>query len=177
MTAAAKLKDRGWKADQPWLEEVSIPDSLPWDQTGRTTKLPLSQWSAWGVTKRDGSPLTGDLKAGLVLPMGHKGPAFLAYDNFDVYIEWNQSATYSLTAAYLATRLDGAPPMDLRNPDLGLDGNQMKELQTKLEARGYDVGKVDGILGTNTREAIRKEQMRLGMIVDGWPTPQLLANL
>lgn len=177
MTAGAKLKDRGWKTGQPWIEEVALPNALPWDQTGRTTKLPLSQWAKWGVTKRDGSPLTGDLNAGLVLPMGHKGPAFLAYDNFDVYIEWNQSATYALTAAYLATRLAGAPAMDLRNPDPGLVGDQMKELQTKLEARGYDVGKVDGILGTNTREAVRKEQMRLGLIVDGWPTPQLLSSL
>ena len=177
MTAAAKLKDRGWKAGQPWLREVIVPESLPWDQTGRTTKLPLSQWAEWGVQARDGSPLAGDLRAGLVLPMGHRGPAFLAYDNFDVYIEWNQSATYALTAAYLATRLAGAPPLDLRNPDQGLDGDQMKELQTKLEAKGYDVGKVDGILGTNTREAVRREQMRLGLVVDGWPTPQLLDSL
>jgi peptidoglycan hydrolase-like protein with peptidoglycan-binding domain len=53
----------------------------------------------------------------------------------------------------------------------------MKALQTKLEAKGYDVGTVDGILGTNTREAVRKEQMRLGLPVDGWPTPELLAKL
>ncbi|WP_292608386.1 peptidoglycan-binding domain-containing protein, partial [Mesorhizobium sp.] len=34
-----------------------------------------------------------------------------------------------------------------------------------------------GILGTNTREAIRKEQTRLRLPVDGWPTPELLAKL
>lgn len=177
MTAGAKLKDRGWKPGQPWIEEVTLPENLPWDQTGRVNKLPISQWAQWGVTKRDGTPLAGDMKAGLLLPMGHKGPAFLAYENFDVYIEWNQSATYALTAGYLATRLAGAPALDLRDPVPGLSGDQMKELQTKLEAKGYDVGKVDGILGTNTREAVRKEQMRLGLVVDGWPTSELLSSL
>lgn len=178
MTTAHKILSRGWKRDQPWVEEVRVPDDMPWDQTGRTNKLPLSQWAQWGVTNPDGTPLVDNgLKAGLALPMGRKGPAFLTYDNFDVYLEWNQSFTYALTAAVLATRLAGAPQFDPRTPEPGLNGDQMKALQTKLEAKGYDVGTVDGILGTNTREAIRKEQMRLGMAVDGWPTPELLAKL
>ena len=53
----------------------------------------------------------------------------------------------------------------------------MKALQQKLHDKGYDVGGIDGILGTNTREAIRQEQMRLGLPVDGWPTPELLGKL
>ncbi|MER8729312.1 peptidoglycan-binding protein [Mesorhizobium sp. M1227] len=178
MSTASKIQSRGWKRDQPWIEEVRVPDDLPWEQTGRTNKLPLTQWSQWGVTRPDGTPLLDNgLKAGLALPMGRKGPAFLTYDNFDVYLEWNQSFTYALTAANLAARLGGAPRFDPRNPEPGLDVDQMKALQTKLEAKGYDVGTVDGILGTNTREAIRKEQMRLGLPVDGWPTPELLARL
>ncbi|RWP32687.1 lytic murein transglycosylase [Mesorhizobium sp.] len=178
MTTANKITSRGWKRDQPWIEEVRVPDDLPWDQTGRTNKLPLAQWAQWGVTNPNSTPLDDNgLKAGLALPMGRKGPAFLVYDNFDVYLEWNQSFTYALTAANLAARLAGAPQFDPRNPEPGLNGDQMRALQTKLEARGYDVGTVDGILGTNTREAIRKEQMRLGLPVDGWPTPELLAKL
>jgi lytic murein transglycosylase len=178
MTTANKVLSRGWKRDESWIQEVRVPDEMPWDQTGRTNKLPLTQWAQWGVTNSDGSPLVDKgLKAGLALPMGRKGPAFLTYDNFDVYLEWNQSFTYALTAANLAARLAGAPPLDPRSPEPGLNNEQMKALQTKLEARGYDVGTVDGILGTNTREAIRKEQMRLGLPVDGWPTPELLAKL
>ncbi|RUX42223.1 lytic murein transglycosylase, partial [Mesorhizobium sp. M7A.F.Ca.CA.002.09.1.1] len=168
MTTANKVLSRGWKRDQPWIQEVRVPEDMPWDQTGRTNKLPLSQWAQWGVTYPSGAPLVDNgLKAGLALPMGRKGPAFLTYDNFDVYLEWNQSFTYALTAANLAARLAGAPPLDPRNPETGLNNEQMKALQTKLEAKGYDVGTVDGILGTNTREAIRKEQTRLGLPVDG----------
>ncbi|TGQ69724.1 lytic murein transglycosylase [Mesorhizobium sp. M00.F.Ca.ET.186.01.1.1] len=178
MTTANKVLSRGWKRDEPWIQQVRVPDEMPWDQTGRTNKLPLTQWAQWGVTNPDGSPLVDKgLKAGLALPMGRKGPAFLTYDNFDVYLEWNQSFTYAMTAANLAARVAGAPPLDPRNPEPGLNNEQMKALQTKLEARGYDVGTVDGILGTNTREAIRKEQMRLGLPVDGWPTPELLGKL
>jgi lytic murein transglycosylase len=178
MTTANKVLSRGWKSDQPWIEEVRVPDDLPWDQTGRTNKLPLSKWAEWGVTRPDGTPLVDNgLNAGLALPMGRKGPAFLAYDNFDVYLQWNQSFTYALTAAVLATRFAGAAPYDPRNAEPGLTGDRMKELQSKLESKGYDVGTVDGILGTNTREAVRQEQMKLGLAVDGWPTEELLAKL
>ncbi|WP_202314194.1 lytic murein transglycosylase [Mesorhizobium sp. L-8-10] len=178
MTTANKLLHRGWKRGEPWLQEVRVPDEMPWEETGRTNKLPLSQWASWGVTNPDGSALEDEgLKAGLVLPMGRKGPAFLTYDNYDIYLEWNQSFTYTLTAAHLASRLAGAPAFDRRNPEEGLPPEAMKVLQRKLEDKGYDVGKVDGILGINTREAVRQEQMRLGFPVDGWPTPALLANI
>ncbi len=178
MTTAKKIEMKGWKRGEPWVEEVRVPEVMDWSQTGRTNKLPLAQWAERGVTRPDGSPLQDNsLRAGVVLPMGRKGPAFLTYDNYDVYLEWNQSATYALTAAVLATRFAGAPAYDPRNPDPGLDQAGMKALQTKLEARGYDVGTVDGILGTNTREAVRKEQMRLGLPVDGWPTAELLEKL
>jgi len=178
MTTAKKVQMKGWKRGEPWIEEVRVPEVMDWSQTGRTNKLPLSQWAEWGVTRPGGSSLADNgLKAGIVLPMGHRGPAFLTYDNYDVYLEWNQSATYALTAAVLASRFAGAPAYDPRNPDPGLDQAGMKDLQTRLEARGYDVGSVDGILGTNTREAVRQEQMRLGLPVDGWPTAELLGKL
>lgn len=178
MTAAKKLNVLGWKAGQPWLDEVRVPDDLPWKETGRVNRLPRSKWAALGVTRADGSPLPADgLPAGLILPMGHNGPAFLAYDNYDVYLGWNKSLVYTLTAANLASRLDGAEKFDPRHPDEGLAPETMKELQRKLEAKGYDVGEVDGVLGVNTRDAVRQEQLRLGFPADGWPTPALLANM
>jgi len=177
LTTARKIQSRGWRAGEPWMLEVTIPDQLPWEQTGRVNRMPLSQWAAWGVTRHDGGPLGAGPDAGLALPMGHKGPAFLVFANYDVYLEWNQSFVYTLTAAHLARRLAGDPKFDPRKAEEGLSGESMKLLQTKLQARGYDVGKVDGILGVMTREAVRKEQLRLGLPADGWPTPALLANL
>ena len=178
LTTANKIRHRGWRAGEPWMEEVRIPGDLPWEETGRSNRLPISQWAAWGVTRADGSPLDASRPdAGLTLPQGHRGPAFLLYPNFDVYLEWNQSLIYTLTAGHLATRLAGAPAFDRRNPEPGLDRDQMMQLQRRLEARGHDVGGIDGILGVMTREAVRTEQQRLGMPVDGWPTPALLSRL
>jgi lytic murein transglycosylase len=178
LTTAKKIQSRGWRGGEPWMLEVKLPVEMPWEETGRTNRLPVAQWTSWGVTTRDGSALPGNLPdAGLALPMGHKGPAFLVFQNFDVYLEWNQSFTYTLTAANLATRFAGAPKFDPRSPEEGLTGEAMKLLQHKLQERGYDVGGIDGILGQNTREAVRAEQKRLGLVVDGWPTPALLANL
>ncbi|PWJ83918.1 lytic murein transglycosylase [Pseudaminobacter salicylatoxidans] len=178
MTTARKIHSRGWKTGEPWLQEVRVPDQMPWEETGRTNKLSISQLNAWGVTDRDGKPLRDNgLKAAVILPMGHKGPAFIGYDNYDFYLQWNQSIVYTLTAAHLAARLAGEPPFEGRSPQEGLVGDAMKQLQQKLHDKGYDVGGIDGVLGTNTREAIRQEQIRLGLPVDGWPTPELLAKL
>ena len=129
-----------------------------------------------GVSPRNGALAEG-LTASVLLPQGRGGPAFIAYPNFRVYFEWNQSFTYVMTAAYFATRLEGAQVYDAGNPAPGLGGEAMKTLQRKLQAKGYDVGDVDGILGSGTRGAVRAEQERLGMPVDGWPTPELLNKL
>ena len=178
LTTANKIRHRGWRAGEPWMEEVRIPADIPWEETGRSNRLPISQWSDWGVTRNDGSPLdAGHPDAGLALPQGHRGPAFLLYPNFDVYLEWNQSFIYTLTAGHLANRLAGAPAFDRRNPEAGLDRDQMMQLQRRLESLGYDVGGIDGILGVMTREAVRQEQQRLGLPIDGWPTPALLSRL
>jgi len=178
MTTANFVRQLGWRPGEPWLEEVRVPDNMPWEQTGRTNHLPMSQWSGWGVSDRDGAPLKDHgVAGGVVLPMGRKGPAFMAYPNYDVYLEWNQSFVYTLTAAHLADRLAGSPPYDPRHPDPALSLAEMKALQTLLQARGYDVGKIDGILGSGTRSAVRQEQMRLGLPIDGWPTAELLAKL
>src|SRR5690606_26876000 len=121
MTTAAKIRSRGWRPGEPWMEEVRVPAQMPWEETGRLNRLPPARWAEWGVTARDGGPLdTGRPEAGLMLPMGHKGPAFLVYSNFDIYLEWNQSIVYTLTAANLATRLAGAPKFDPRMPEEGL---------------------------------------------------------
>ncbi|MFC3613893.1 lytic murein transglycosylase [Lutimaribacter marinistellae] len=174
-SGARMLSHLGWRANEPWLQEVSVPAEMDWSLTGPGKPRPVSEWQAMGVTPRNGA--FSNLPASLVLPQGKNGPAFLAYPNFDVYFEWNQSFVYVMTAAYFATRLEGAPIYDTGNPSAGLTGEQMKDLQRKLEARGYDVGGVDGILGAGTRAAVQAEQERLGLPADAWPTRTLLDRL
>ncbi|MEP2716794.1 lytic murein transglycosylase [Pseudophaeobacter sp.] len=177
MSGGKMLSHLGWQAGQPWLQEVTIPQGLDMSKSGTDTKLSVQDWQAMGLRAKEGSLAAGNLQASLLLPQGHKGPAFLAYPNFDVYFEWNQSFTYVLTAAYFANRLEGASVYAAGNPDQGLSGAQMKQLQQKLQGMGHDVGKIDGILGAKTRAAVQQEQQRLGLPADAWPTPALLQRL
>ncbi|MBX9926803.1 MAG: lytic murein transglycosylase [Hyphomicrobiaceae bacterium] len=175
-STASFIKSLDWKAGEPWLQEVRVPDNLPWDKAGLDIKLPRSDWSKLGVTYPDGRKVPADATSvSLLLPMGRLGPAFLAYQNFGVYLKWNQSLNYGITAAYLATRIAGAPVMGRGNGQpVGLDGPQLKELQVLLTKRGYKVGEPDGKLGAGTRIAARQAQLKAGLPADGYPSPELL---
>ncbi|WP_278924120.1 MULTISPECIES: lytic murein transglycosylase [Pseudophaeobacter] len=177
MSGAKMLSHLGWQPGQPWLQEVTLPRDLDLAQTGTETKLSVRDWQRQGLRAKEGSLASGNMMASLLLPQGHRGPAFLAYPNFDVYFEWNQSFTYVLTAAYFANRLEGASIYNAGKPDQGLSSAQMKQLQERLQNLGHDVGKVDGILGAKTRAAVQNEQQRLGLPADAWPTPALLKRL
>ncbi|MEL6317575.1 MAG: peptidoglycan-binding protein, partial [Pseudomonadota bacterium] len=179
-TAAAKLADRGWRRGEPWIVEVTTPEGFDWAQSGFGGERPGADWAALGVAARDAGAAQagGALPAALLAPQGRKGPKFLVYPNFsEVYLAWNQSLVNTLSAAYLATRIGGAPRFLAGAPDPGLGLDAMKRLQERLQALGHDVGAVDGVLGARTRAAVRAEQARLGVPADGWPTPDLLARL
>ena len=169
----------GWQRDQPWLEEVHVPGNLAWEEADLAIQHPRSKWAGWGVKHADGRPLAADATpTALLLPMGRYGPAFLAYANFQVYLKWNQSLNYCVTAAYLATRLGGAPPMSRGSrpiPDLSME--QVKELQQLLARRGLEVGEIDGKLGAATRGSVKAAQMKLGLPADSYPTVELIERL
>jgi len=178
-STANYLVSLGWKRGEPWLQEIRVPATLPWKETGLDVKQPRSQWAKWGVTYPDGKPLpSDDMPSSVLLPMGRFGPAFLAYDNFQVYLKWNGSLVYSTTAAYYATRLAGAPAMGRGSGTVApISMEQTRELQQLLIKHGYDVGGADGKLGTATRIAVKAVQVKLGLPVDSYPTPELIARL
>lgn len=177
-SAANYLKAKGWQAGQPWLEEVRVPANLPWEQADVTIQKPRAFWAKYGVTYRNGKKLRADnTPTSLLLPMGRNGPAFLAYPNFTtVYLDWNKSLVYSTTAAYYATRLAGAPPLNKGNAR-PFTAAQTKQLQRLLAKRGFDVGKIDGVIGAGTRQAIRTMQVKYGLPADSYPSTQLLSLL
>ena len=176
LSGARVLSSLGWRPNEPWLQEVVMPPDFDWARTGLTTELPASKWAAMGVQAREGA-LPGGLPGSILLPQGRKGPAFMVFPNFRVLFEWNKSFVYVTTAAYFATRLQGAAAYDAGSPDPALSDKQMQTLQKMLAARGHDVGKIDGILGAATRTAVQKEQIRLGLPADAWPTVELLSAL
>ena len=177
LSGAAMLQSLGWRAGEPWLQEITVPQDLDWRQTGLDHPRTVAEWEQRGVRARAGGLGPSELPASVVLPQGRNGPAFLAYPNFHVFFEWNQSFTYVTTAAYFATRLEGAQVYDPGTPSPALSGAQIKDLQARLANRGHDVGGIDGILGARTRAAVQAEQVRLDMPADAWPTLELLNAL
>ncbi|MCF8476246.1 MAG: lytic murein transglycosylase, partial [Pseudolabrys sp.] len=108
-SAANYLRSIGWKRGEPWLREVRVPDTMPWQEAAIDIQHPRSQWIKWGVRAAHGSLPADTMPAALLLPMGRHGPAFLAYENYKVFVDWNSSYIYATTVAYFATRLGGAP--------------------------------------------------------------------
>jgi lytic murein transglycosylase len=152
-----------WRRGEPWLQEVRVTASanFPWDQADLTIRLARSKWAQLGVKYPDGRPLPDDdMPASLLLPMGRSGPAFLAYANFAAYTEWNNSPMQRPTAAVAQ-----------------LPFNQLRELQQLLVRAGYDVGKVDGVMGQQSRTAVKAMQIKFGLPADSWPTAELLARM
>src|SRR6202049_513973 len=172
-----------WRRGEPLLHEVGGPPHLAsgfsLDQADLTVQLPRSKWAQLGVTYSDGRALPNDdLPASLLLPMGRMGPAFLAYANFAAYTEWNNSLIYSTTSGYLATRIAGAAAMHRPSaPVAQLPFNELRELQQLLVRAGFHVGKVDGVMGQQSRSAVKAMQIKYSLPADSWPTAELLARM
>lgn len=187
-STANYLKLANWAPGQPWGIEVKLPEGFDAVGEGRRNKRSLSVWMQRGVLRVDGAPLlattaattdtssspvsnniTADTLAGLLLPSGVQGPAFLVTRNFDAFYSYNAAESYGLAIAHLADRIAGGGDFVTPWPtdDLALSRNQRRELQELLLQRGHDIGEVDGRLGERSRSAIRIEQEKLGQPVTG----------
>ncbi|AMQ89451.1 lytic transglycosylase [Marinobacter sp. LQ44] len=179
MSAGKFLQSMGWDGEYRWGREVLLPANFDFSLSdGR--RLPLAEWRGMGITDAFGNALANEpIEAALVVPSGHRGPAFLVYSNFRVIMGWNRSEFYAVSVGHLADRIAGAgglqnpPPED--QPTLSRD--QIIQLQENLNTKGFASGNPDGILGSNTRKAIREFQKSQGLIADGMPSELLLEKL
>lgn len=179
-STANYLRRAGWRSGDPWGWEVRLPPGFDTTLAGRTKRRPLADWAARGVKRVDGRPLEpAGAAAGLILPAGASGPAFVVLRNFDAIYAYNAAESYALAIAHLADRLRGGEPFATPWPtdDPGLSRVERRELQTLLLARGHAIGEPDGLVGSLTRRAIRDEQARLGVVQDGRAGMKLLRAL
>ena len=169
-STANYLKKAGWQTGLPWGFEVILPVGMDTSNASRRNKQPLSSWTARGVKRADGKPMPADnAMAGLMLPAGPQGPAFLVTRNFDAIYSYNASENYALAIAHLSDRLKGGGPFVTPWPtdDPGLSRAERRELQALLIGQGYDIGQPDGIIGTRTHQALQTVQQQLGLPADG----------
>jgi lytic murein transglycosylase len=176
-STANYLAKSGWRSGLAWGFEVKLPPGYS-GPSGRKAKQSMSFWAAKGLTRVDGRPL-GEGDAGLLLPAGSEGPAFLVTHNFDVVFSYNAAESYTLAACVLADRLAGGAGIVTPWPtdDPGLSRAGRRELQALLAKRGYDVGEPDGAIGTKTKEAIADFEGKNGLPVNGRASLKVLAAL
>lgn len=179
-STANYLAQSGWERDKPWGEEVKLPADFDWSRADPNLWLPTDVWmQESGVRYVDGSLLNGTDSAFVFLPAGHRGPAFLAFHNFNVILKYNNAQTYALAAGYLGDRIRGAPALEGSWPqdEQPLSRAEKVELQELLTSAGYSTDGVDGKLGPNTRAALRRWQLDAGFPADGYATLSHLAFL
>jgi len=177
-STANYLRKAGWQPGLAWGFEVKLPAGYA-GPSGRTKKQPMPAWAARGITRIDGRAL-GEGTAGLLLPAGPSGPAFLVTRNFDAIYGYNAAESYALAISLLSDRLRGRPGLQTPWPtnDPGLSRVDRREVQTRLIQRGYDLqGKIDGVIGDKTREAIADFQGRNGLKSDGRASVSVLNAL
>ena len=164
------LRRAGWRTEERWGFEVALPAGIDAGLAGRRSKRPARDWVNYGLTQVDGSPLPEETPvSGLLLPAGKEGPAFLVGRNFDALYGYNAAESYALAIAHLSDRLRGGSAFAAPWPtdDAGLSRAERRELQRLLLDRGHDIGEVDGMIGSRTREALKLELEALGLKSDG----------
>ena len=178
-SAANFLSELGWKKGEKWGREALIPTNFDYRLTGLKNEKTVNEWAALGVLRGNGAALPkSNFKASLIVPMGHKGPAFLVYRNFDVIMGWNRSILYALSVAHLSDRLNGAGRLSAKPLDEALLSKEdIMQIQNTLNLLGYDTGTPDGMAGPKTREATRQFQSDIGFVADGYVGYELFEQL
>ncbi len=178
-STAAYLKRFGWTKGQPWGVEVVLPRGFDYSQTGERVKKSPSQWAAMGVRDTRGARVPNHGRASILLPAGSRGAAFMIFDNFHVIERYNTADAYVIGVGHLSDRIRGDGPIRAKWPrgDRNLRFAEKKEMQRLLTARGFNTEGVDGIIGPNTIQAIRRFQSSQGMVPDGYPSYEILKRL
>lgn len=179
-SAANLLAQAGWKRGQAWGYEVTLPADFDYAEA-EGPKHPWQFWAARGVTLAGGgSPTEAEAAedATLLLPQGARGPAFLALPNHYVIRRYNNSVSYALAIGLTADGIAGKPGLVGTWPDdAPLSREQRIGTQAALTRRGYDTQGIDGVIGSNTRAALRRWQMANGRVADGYLTAELANEL
>ena len=179
-SAANLLSQAGWKRGQGWGYEVVLPSNFDYSEA-EGARHPWSYWAARGVKlAHGGAPNAAEAReeATILLPQGARGPAFLALPNHYVIRRYNNSVSYALAIGLTADGIQGRPGLVATWPDDGpLSRDQRIGAQRALTAMGYDTQGIDGVIGANTRAALRRWQMATGRLADGYLTADLADEL
>lgn len=181
-SAAHYLQASGWQKGQPWGFEVQLPQGFDYTLADPEVRRSVTEWQALGLkplNQEVREDADNDALATLSLPAGHRGPAFLLLNNFRSILKYNNSTSYALAIGLLCDALRGRDGVQAAWPreDRQLSRKERIELQELLAQNGLEPGPADGIIGANTRKAVRAYQLKQGWPADGYPHYRLLEQL
>jgi len=178
-STAAYLAGKGWVTGAPWGAEITLPPGFNYDLTTERVKKAVAEWQAMGVRLAEGGDLPDHGQASVLLPGGHRGAAFLIFQNFHVIETYNTADAYVIAVGHLADRLRGAGPILAPWPrdERALSFDERVALQKHLTAAGFDTGGIDAKMGPKTVAAIKAFQKSQGMVPDGFPSLTVLQAL
>jgi membrane-bound lytic murein transglycosylase B len=178
-SAANYLKVSGWRAGVPWGVRVELPAGFDYKLTGLKNRRSMADWQKLGIAGAD-EPIQAAWGEGAIyLPAGHRGPAYLATQNFFAILRYNTAPAYALSVGLLSERIEGGAPVALDWPseDRPLLPEEIKELQGLLQKAGYKIGAVDGVPGPLTQAAVLDFQKQNKLVADGYATPAVLSEI
>lgn len=177
-STANYLARAGWQRGQPWGVEVRLPDDFDYAQADDTRRS-SAEWAQQGVSAPDGGSLPAFGEATVVVPAGARGPAFLVGPNYRAILRYNNATSYALAVGTLSDQIAGRSGVTQNWPrdERPLSRSQVRELQERLNAHGFDTGTPDGVFGPNTRRGLRDYQRANGLVPDGFATLSLLERL
>jgi lytic murein transglycosylase len=179
-STGAYMAKAGWKRGESWHREVILPSGFDYSVVEGPKDTPLG-WASKGVKRADGLPWsTADqaAQAGLILPSGAAGPAFLVFPNHMAIRRYNNSIAYALGVGLLADRFGGEGPLVTPWPyEVPLSLADRVAAQTALARIGFDPGAPDGVVGSGTRTALRAWQKARGLPADGYLSIDLVRKL
>lgn len=178
-STANYLHQLGWKRNQPWGVEVTLPNGFDYALIGEYDTHNANFWNARGARTVSGQKIPNHGATALLAPTGAKGPIFAIFPNFQVIRQYNMSVSYALAVGHLSDRIAGGTPFKESWPrsDTPMTRANQREIQALLHKRGFDVGVIDGMIGPKTIEAIQEFQVSKGLLADGYATIELLKHL
>lgn len=179
-SAANLLAKAGWNRGQDWAREVTVPAGFDYSLTEGPRETP-EWWAARGVRRADGRPwpaADAAAPAQLIAPAGADGPLFLLFPNHFALRQYNNSVAYALGVGMLADRFSGRPAVIRAWPnEQPLSLVDRMTAQRALAALGFDPGTPDGVVGMNTRKALRAWQKSRGLVADGYLSSEMVRRL
>ena len=111
-SAANYIHQIGWKKNQPCFYRVKLTKKIKkkyinLSARNISNKLSISKWKKKGVVSFDGSEISSNLKAALILPDGKENtPVYLVFSNYEKILKWNRSLRFAISVCTLARKIN-----------------------------------------------------------------------